>query len=311
MTRLDSGILRPAARRSLATSACMLLLIGTLLGADAQARVIHQERSPYSTILVNQRGTVICMQFSVRRDQRNQTCMDQRRPKEMLFPYTRMMMASLLLNPAPERILMLGLGGGTLPMALDQLLPNAHQDVIEIDPAVVRVAREFFNFAPSDRVNVVTEDGRVFVKRALQQGKRYDLIMLDAFTGEYIPEHLMTREFLEEVRGLLSETGVLVANTFSISKLYTYESATYAAVFAPFFNMKPDDSGNRVILASRQPLPPPEALEARAAALAGALKPYGIDFRELLPLLRTDIDWDPDTRLLTDQYAPANLLRRR
>jgi spermidine synthase len=306
-----NATLRHGTRRYSLALGAALLLGSVLLATDTHARVIHTERSPYSTILVNQRGTVVCMLFSVRRDQRNQSCVDQRRPKEMLFPYTRMMMASLLLNPEPEQILMLGLGGGTLPMALDQLLPGTRQDVIEIDPAVTRVAREFFGFAPSDRVNVVTEDGRVFVKRALQRGWRYDLIMLDAFTGEYIPEHLMTREFLEEVRGILSDNGVLVANTFSISDLYSYESATYAAVFAPFFNMKPDDSGNRVILASRQPLPTPDVLAARAAALAGLLRPYGIDFTELLPLLRTEPDWDPDTRVLTDQYAPANLLRRR
>ena len=54
--------------------------------------------------------------------------------------------------------------------------------------------------------------------------------MLDAFDGEYIPEHLMTVEFLE-MRDLLSDDGVLVANTFASSKLYDYESATYAEAF--------------------------------------------------------------------------------
>ncbi len=280
-----------------------------LAAAPGQARVIHQERSLYSTIIVDQQGSVVCMQFSVRRDQRNQSCMDRRRPKQMLFPYTRMMMAALLLNPEPQRILMLGLGGGTLPMALDELLPDMRMDVIEIDPAVVRVARDHFAFAPSERVSVHAQDGRVFVKRAALKGERYDLVMLDAFNGEYIPEHLMTREFLEEVRALLSEDGVLVANTFSISTLYEYESATYASVFAPFFNMKPNDSGNRVILASTGPLPDAATLEARAEILGPRLRPFGIRMRELLPLLDSATDWAPDARILTDQYAPANLLQ--
>jgi len=288
----------------------LILALGTALGGvTAEARVIHQERSIYSTILVDKQGPIVCMQFNVRRDQRNQSCFNERRPREMLFPYTRMMMASLLLNPEPQRILMLGLGGGTLPMALDELLPDARMDVIEIDPAVVRVAREYFGFAPSERVRVIAQDGRVFVKRALQKQERYDLIILDAFNGEYIPEHLMTREFLEEVRALLSENGVLAANTFSISALYDHESATYAAVYTPFFNLKPNDSGNRVVLAVNGPLPDRATLEARAESLGPRLQRYGISFEELLPLMVTKTDWDKDARILTDQYAPANLLQ--
>jgi spermidine synthase len=288
----------------------MLLVCAiTLTALPVQAQIIHRERSVYSTILVDKQGPIICMQFNVRRDQRNQSCFNERRPKEMLFPYTRMMMASLLVNPEPKRLLMLGLGGGTLPLALDELYPELHQDVIEIDPAVTRVAREFFGFAPSSRVNVVAQDGRVFVKRALQKDERYDLIMLDAFNGEYIPEHLMTREFLEEVRGLLTDGGVLVANTFSISELYEAESATYAAVYSPFFNLKPNDSGNRVIIARNGPLPDRAELEARAERLAPSLERFGISFRELLPLMVTETDWPADAAILTDQYAPANLLQ--
>jgi spermidine synthase len=301
----------PRARSARCVAVALAVLVGSLASTLADARVIHQERSLYSTILVDQQGPIVCMQFSVRRDQRNQSCFNKHRPKEMLFPYTRMMMASLLLDPEPKRILMLGLGGGTLPMALDALLPDTRIDVIEIDPAVTRVAREYFGFAPSERVKVIAQDGRVFVKRAAQGGEKYDLVMLDAFNGEYIPEHLMTREFLEEVRTLLTDDGVLAANTFAISALYDHESATYAAVYTPFFNMKLNEAGNRVILASTAPLPDRAVLERRAAALAPRLAPYGIDFEELLPLMTTDVDWDTEARVLTDQYSPANLLQER
>lgn len=291
--------------------AVLVLAAALYTGAPAEARIIHEERSLYSTILVNQQGSVLCLQFSVRRDQRNQSCINQRRPKEMVFAYARMTMTALLLEPRPKRILILGLGGGTLPMALNELLPEADIDVVEIDPAVVRVAREYFGFAPSDRVDVFAQDGRVFVKRAAAQGETYDLVILDAFNGEYIPEHLMTREFLEEVRALLGENGVLVANTFSISDLYDHESATYAAVFGRFFNLRADSTGNRVIITRPGPLPTSEELQQRAATLQEAVAPYGVDYDELIGLMSTDIDWDPDARILTDQYSPANLLRNR
>ena len=63
------------------------------------------------------------------------------------------------------------------------------------------------------------------------QKNYHDLIMLDAFNGDYIPEHLMTREYLEETSKLMAENAVVVANTFSISQLYHHESTTYQAVF--------------------------------------------------------------------------------
>jgi spermidine synthase len=218
------------------------------------------------------------------------------------------MMMGLTLEPQPGRILILGLGGGTLPTALDETLPDARIDVVELDPSVIRVAREYFRFAPSDRVKVFAQDGRVFVKRAVQQGEQYDLIMLDAFNGEYIPEHLMTREFLEEVQALLAPGAVLAANTFSISRLYDHESATYAEVFGEFFNMRRDDSGNRVVLARNGPLPGPEEIAERARQLEPGLEPYGIEPSRLMDLMTTDVDWDTDARVLTDQYSPANLL---
>ncbi len=289
----------------------VLLLLGALLlpAPTAEARIIHQERSLYSNILIDKQGPVVCLQFSVRRDQRNQSCRNERKPREMVFIYARMMMTSLLLNPEPERILVLGLGGGTLPLALDEMLPEARIDVVEIDPAVVRVAREFFGFAPSSRVGVFAQDGRVFVKRAARRGETYDLIMLDAFNGEYIPEHLMTREFLEEVDALLAPDGVLAANTFSISDLYHHESATYAAVFGEFFNLRSDLSGNRVVLTRKGPLPDAATLARRAAELADAVAPYGVRFDELIDMMTTARDWNPDARILTDQYSPVNLLQ--
>ncbi len=94
-------------------------------------------------------------------------------------------------------------------------------------------------------------DARVFAKRAGLKGKTYDFIILDAFTGDYIPEHLMTAEFLSETQALLSDDGVLVANTFSTSKLYDHESVTYQQVFGDYLNFKMANTGNRVIIASQ------------------------------------------------------------
>ena len=288
----------------------LLFVVAALIAASPiDARVIHQERSLYQNILVTQERSRLCLKFTVRKDQRNQSCVDQRKPREMVFAYTRMMMAALLLMPEPENILIVGLGGGTLPTALAELLPNANLDVVEIDPAVVSVAEQFFAYRPNANTRVIVQDARVFTKRAVRSPRRYDLIMLDAYNGDYIPEHLMTREYLEETRALLSERGVVAANTFSISGLYDHESETYFQVFGPFINFAMGNTANRIVLASVAPLPSHDALRQAARGWRSRLQPYGVRVTSFPQKFHREPDWDRSKRPLTDQYSPANLLR--
>jgi spermidine synthase len=226
----------------------------------------------------------------------------------MVFPYAKMMMMGLLMVPEPERILVVGLGGGTLPVALSELYPDTQIDAIEIDPAVKMVAETYFGFRENDHLSVILQDARVFTKRALMRETRYDLIMLDAFNGDYIPEHLLTREYLEETRGLLSENGVVAANTFAISRLYDHESTTYREVFGTFYNVRSRVSANRVILASNGELPDRETLAERGRTLGPRLSRYDIRVNDFLPGFSTEADWDETARVLTDQYSPANIL---
>jgi len=306
---MNSVPFRRRSQRCLQLLILVCLLVTMLLSSILDAKIIHRERSLYSTILLDERGSVICLQFSVREDQRNQSCKDRDDPRRLIFGYAKMMMMSLLLQPEPQRILIVGLGGGTLPTMLNELYPDAHIDVVEIDPAVVTVAETYFDFRANDQVKVIVQDARVFTKRAGIRGDSYDLIMLDAFNGDYIPEHLMTREYLEETRAILADDGVIAANTFSISRLYDHESATYQAVFGEFYNVTMRESANRIIITTGRPLPPVKALMDTAIALNARLKRYSMRATDYQRLFSTRVDWDPDARLLTDQYAPANLLR--
>jgi spermidine synthase len=216
-----------------------------------------------------------------------------------------MMLGALYLKPEPKKILVIGLGGGTIPMTLSRIAPNAVIDSVEIDPAVVRVARKFFRFGTSPRMRVYEEDGRVFIKKALKHGIKYDMVMLDAYDNEYIPEHLLTREFLTEVKKVLTPDGVLTANTHSSSGLYGNESVTYEAVFGRFYNLK---RTNRVIILKVDGLPTPQEIDRNAKLLESKLKPFGVGAAYLLPLFTLKKDWDAGARVLTDQYSPSNLL---
>jgi spermidine synthase len=273
-------------------------------GTGAGAEVLYTEKSLYRNIFVYEEDGLRCMKFG-RYSSGRQTCMSLADRNYLVFNYTRMMMASLYLNPSPKRVLMIGLGGGTLPSTLPKILPSVKIDAVEIDPAVVRVARKFFEFAPGPQTDVFEEDGRVFVKRMLKRGMKYDLVMLDAFDSEYIPEHLLTREFLLEVRGLLAERGVLAANTFASSRLYNYESATYYSAFGDFYRLK---TNNRVILVRLGGLPDRDELGRNADSVEEKLRAFGTGKDWLLPLFGVESGWPPNTRILTDQYSPSNLL---
>lgn len=291
--------------RSLLLISLLICLLGAAHTARADLRLVHSERSLYREVLVYDNGDVRCMCFTRNCRVGRQSCIDTRHPDRMVMRYPQMMLGALFVNPAPQSVLIIGLGGGTLPRALRQVLPSVHIDVVEIDPAVVRVANRYFDFAAGDRTRVIESDGRVYVKRAQRTGQRYDLIMLDAFDHEYIPEHLLTREFLQEVKSLLTPQGVLAANTFSSSRLYEHESVTYEAAFGKFFNLKRD---NRVIIARLGTLPDAAQLRATAQQFVAAFRSFGFDATEVLPLFTQARDWDPGARVLTDQYSPANLL---
>lgn len=300
-------------RATLRARGVLVLCVATaILGsppAVADPQVLHREKSLYRDILVTQSGNERCMTFSVhRRSTNRQSCILVDAPDRLVLDYTRLMLAGLYVQPQPQRILVVGLGGGVLPRTLAKLLPRAQIDAVEIDEAVVRVAQKWFLFAPDARVRAIVQDGRVYVKRAARAGTKYDLVFLDAYDHEYIPEHLLTREFLREVRSVLAPGGAVVANTFSSSRLYDSESATYAAAFGPFLEFK---GSNRIVIAMNGPLPSAEDVRRNAAAWDAALQPLGTGSAQILSSAVAKPTWRANARVLTDQYSPSNLLNTR
>lgn len=84
-------------------------------------------------------------------------------------------------------------------------------DVVEINPAVVKVAREYFDCRPETFRHLEIGDARYFLN---QTTNHYDTIVLDAFLGDSSPVHLMSREAFESMRRLLGAEGTLVINCF-------------------------------------------------------------------------------------------------
>ncbi len=288
-----------------------LLFLAVLFSVAAHSNVVHEERSLYRNIIVDETGDLRCLKFNTKSSQTSQSYMYKNNPDKLVFNYTKLTFASLLVTDNPKNVLIIGLGGGTLSNVIHALYPAAKIHNVEIDPAVLKVARNYFNFIENDAVTSSVQDGRIFIKRAAIKKQKYDWIILDAFNGDYIPEHLLTKEFFEEVKSVLAEGGVIAANTFSSSKLYEHESATYHAVFGDFINVSRANRSNRIILAGVNSMPTEAQINQRIKALNPRLKKYDVDLKAISTYMQSTKnkqDWPANAKVLTDQYSPANLL---
>ncbi|HEY9030472.1 MAG TPA: fused MFS/spermidine synthase [Kangiella sp.] len=294
----------------LASLTASILLLAVTQKADA--KIIEQERSLYQNVYMVEEYGMHCMRFRKKnKNDLSQSCIFLDAPEIFVFDYYKQAMGVTFFVEDPKEILIIGLGGGVLANTFGELYPEAHITSVEIDPVVAKMAKKYFSYDDS-KPNFETHirDGRVFVKRALKDKKRYDLILLDAFNSDYIPEHMMTKEYLEEVKELAKDDGIIMANTFSTSDLFHHESATYAEVFGPMYQINfKDKKTNRVIVVSNKELPGKRELLKKANQMKGVLQIYGVDTLALLDAISDEVNWDTEARVLTDQYSPANLLK--
>ncbi len=276
-------------------------------------RLIHRKDSLYNTIFVYQRGPIVTLRFGRRGGVPIQSQVHLDELHRHMLDYTKMTFCGLLYQPRPQRMLVLGLGGGVIPRQMRDFFPEAQIDVVEIDEAIVPIAKRYFAFADDETLKVHIEDGRVFIKKQLRLEKppQYDFIVLDAFNGDYIPFHLMTREFLREVRGVLAEGGVVVANVFYTNRLFDAELATFLDVFGPCHVYMSRDSGNAMLVsqAEDEPMPEVEALIERARDLQETHR-FSFNLITVAKCIRPTLRPEKNANVLTDDRAPVNYLRQ-
>ena len=151
--------------------------------------------------------------------------------------YTKILHMGMAMNPEARKILIVGLGGGSAPREFTAFYPGTEVDVVEIDPVVVKVAREHFRYRDNERIKTYVRDGRQFLRKGMGRFEKYDLIALDAYSGGgQIPAHLVTREFISQCRDRLADGGVLVSNIISAlrdekGRFFQAEFKTMAEVF--------------------------------------------------------------------------------
>src|SRR6195256_616594 len=169
---------------------------------------VYQEDSPYQQVRIRDDDLFRYLVL----DRTFHAVMWKADPIALFLPYSQLMVSSLALVPEPKRGLILGHGGGSLAKWLAHRWPELELDVVEFDPAVVRMAEEYFFYQPPPQHHVHVRDARVFLNSTEWT---YDFIWVDAFARHMIPFHLTTLEFFEELRAHLAPNGVLAVNLAS------------------------------------------------------------------------------------------------
>jgi predicted membrane-bound spermidine synthase len=151
-----------------------------------------------------------------------------------------------------ERIAIIGLAAGTTAAQATQVFGPVAIDGFEIDPEIIRVGREFFDMNQPN-LNAIPQDGRWGLAHSPHQ---YTMIGIDAYRPPYIPWHLTTKEFFENVRSHLTPDGVVVINVGQSPtdrRLVDALAATLGAVFPSVYTMDVPGSFNAMIYATNQP----------------------------------------------------------
>lgn len=266
-----------------------------------------ERESPYHLVRVTQTGNVRQLQFRRRGTDYDESAINTAQPLHFELHYYSLMFAGFAHQPDPKAILFVGLGGGTLPMAMQYYFPQARIDAVELDPVVVSAARQFFGFQENDRLKVFVRDGRVQLRQFTRENKRYDIVFLDAFRGGFIPYHLTTKEFMEEVKELLSVEGVVVSNLQPGFESYHYQRRTLAAVFRNQWSY--GEGGNVIVVADARRNPPTRSqLVANAERLQREKAFVSFDLPAIVREV-TQNGYERQGPILTDDYAPADVLR--
>ena len=291
---------------------CQLLFVSVVV-ARGFGRLIHKKNSLYHRIFVYRSGSVVTLQFGKRRLVQVQSQVNLSNLRQHMLEYTRLAFCGLLYAPEPKKMLVLGLGGGVIPREMHHYLPALEIDVVEIDPEIPLIAKRFFGFREDDKLKVHIDDGRMFIKKQLRLDPvpKYDLIILDAFNSDYIPFHLMTKEFLEEVKGILAEDGVVIANVFYNNRLFDAEFKTFLAVFGRCQVFLGAHCYNAMLVSPGPTGPTLSIKEAVGRAKMVQRKhKLAFDTRMVARRLRPNRRPASHAKVLTDDRAPVNWLRR-
>lgn len=170
-------------------------------------------------------------------------------PDDLVLGYTQLMMGFLIFQPAPGRIGMIGLGGGSLAKFCYRHLGASAIEIAEISPAVIALRDEFKIPSDGPRFKIRCQDGAVFMKETAQL---FDVLLIDGFDKDGQPPQLCSRDFYDDCYRALSTGGIMVTNLLAgEEETEVHIEALRAAFRGQVYVIEAFDSLNKIAYACR------------------------------------------------------------
>ncbi len=172
-----------------------------------ETEVLFKKKTGFNNLSVTREGSIVTLWNPPGKIK--QTSVDIANPTLPGLEYASNCILSLIFHPNPKSLLVLGLGGGAVPMMFYHLCKDIRIDVVEIDPVIQEIAKKYFNFITNSRVRVHIDDASRFIKKNEQ---KYDIIIMDAFIGQRQNRSLTAQDFFLAARERLNSNGLFVTN---------------------------------------------------------------------------------------------------
>lgn len=265
--------------------------------------ILEEVESEYNNIIIKQKDEFVTMSFHRFNSSHVESRMNILNEYELPLSYSQIMPAGLLYVTNPSNLLMIGLGGGMITTYIQRYFPKTKITGVELDGEVVKMARKYFKLSEKKNYTIEIADGRIFMHNTKDI---YDIIMVDAYKGGYIPFHLCTQEFYAEAKKHLSEKGCMVLNLHRGSELYGSIITTLSKVFQNIDIYGSDTKGNAVAIVYDGEKKSIEELQKTA----GSLQVENNFYHNINKLIKLKVASEtlPKGELLTDDFAPVNFL---
>ncbi len=247
------------------------------------SKILIKEESDFGPVWVFEKNNQRCITFIKPPTPIVQSCTLIKTPKIVLHGYVKLFLSTLFFNDNPQRILIIGLGGASVHNALNILLSRTQIDTVEINPVLPKIVEQYFGYKEDSHNKIFIEDGAIFAKNSAAD--LYDIILIDAFNVDYIPPQLLTDQFMQDIKKMLTPHGVVAINTFDTSSVHELESDLFKRNFGKYYNLVLNRS--RLMIAGKNYLPDLPSIGAKSILWRYRFVEIGVDQNAILGLYQT------------------------
>lgn len=245
-------------------------------------KLVYQTRSNGQDISIVDRGSIRSLYFGKRA---LQSAVDMKEPLKLQLQYPRYMTGTLLFTPQPSRILLIGIGGGSLISFFHHHFPQCVIDAVDHDAEIIHLALNYFKAPTQPNINYFHDDGLNFLHN-MSSTCQYDIILIDGFNAQGMSSALYNQDCFTLCKRQLKNDGTLVCNLWSSNQFF-FQRVRYdlQCCFTENIYLPVPQRGNHICF-SRKQNDSWKIFKKTSKELSRLSSTYGIDFSLIIKLAR-------------------------